>query len=140
MSLVASSADLGPIRALLEASGLPTSDLASAAPEFVVFRHAGQIVAAGALEHFGSAALLRSVVVAPDQRSRGLGRHITCELERLAQNSGVTELFLLTQTASDFFKRQGYRVSSEVRHRWRFSRAPSFAPSAQALPRAWRRA
>ena len=110
MSLVASSADLGPIRALLEASGLPTSDLASAAPQFVAFRHAGQIVAAGALEHFGSAALLRSVVVAPDQRSRGLGRHITCELERLAQNSGVTELFLLTQTASDFFKRQGYRV------------------------------
>jgi len=110
VSLVASSADLGPIRALLEASGLPTSDLASAAPQFVAFRHAGQIAAAGALEHFGSAALLRSVVVAPDQRSRGLGRHMTCELERLAQNSGVTELILLTQTASDFFKRQGYRV------------------------------
>src|SRR5438105_7661188 len=59
----ASAADLVPIRALLEASGLPTSDLASARPEFAVIRERGQVVAAGALQRYGSSALLRSVVV-----------------------------------------------------------------------------
>lgn len=106
----ASSDDLGSIRTLLEASGLPTSDLAAASPRFLVCRDAGRIVAAGALERFGSAALLRSVVVAPDHRSRGLGRRMTRELERVAQNAGIRELILLTQTATDFFERQGYRV------------------------------
>ena len=106
----ASSADLGPIRILLEASGLPTSDLASASPEFHVVRDAGRIVAAGAPEHFGSAALLRSVVVAADQRSRGLGRLVTRELERAATQAGITDLILLTETAAGFFERQGYRV------------------------------
>ena len=101
----ASSVDFGPIRALLEASGLPTSDLAAASPQFLVYRDAGHIVAAGALERFGSAALLRSVVVAPDHRSRGLGRRMTRELERVAQNSGIAQLVLLTDTASEFFKR-----------------------------------
>jgi len=106
----ASSVDLGPIRTLLEASGLPTSDLASASPKFLVIRDAGSIVAAGALQRFGSAALLRSVVVAPGQRSRGLGRRMTSELERLALSCGIVQLVLLTETAPEFFKRQGYRV------------------------------
>ena len=106
----ASSSDLGPIRTLLETAGLPTGDLASASPQFLVFRDAARIVAAGALQRFGSAALLRSLVVAPEQRSRGLGRRMTRELERLAQNTGVVELILLTDTAAQFFERQGYRV------------------------------
>ncbi|MBS0581067.1 MAG: GNAT family N-acetyltransferase [Proteobacteria bacterium] len=106
----ASTADSGAIRALLEASRLPTSDLAIASPEFIVVRDAGRVVAAGALERFGSAALLRSVVVAADHRSRGLGELVTRELERAAANSGITELVLLTETAATFFQRQGYRV------------------------------
>lgn len=106
----ASSADLRSIRALLEACGLPTTDLASASPQFVVVRDAGRVVAAGALERFGSAALLRSVVVAADRRSRGLGRLMTQELESEAVRSGISQLVLLTETAADFFVRQGYRV------------------------------
>jgi N-acetylglutamate synthase-like GNAT family acetyltransferase len=106
----ASSADLGSIRTLLEGSGMPTSDLAAASPEFFVVRDAGRVVAAGALERFGSAALLRSVVVAADRRSRGLGQLVTRELERAAARAGIIELILLTETAAGFFERQGYRV------------------------------
>jgi amino-acid N-acetyltransferase len=106
----AAPADLCSIRALLEASGLPTSDLVSASPQFIVIRHAGRIVAAGALECYGSAALLRSLVVAADQRARGLGGQLTRELEHLAQSCGISQLILLTVTAGDFFERRGYRV------------------------------
>ena len=106
----ASAADLVPIRALLEASGLPTSDLASARPEFAVIRERGQVVAAGALQRYGSSALLRSVVVTAARRRSGLGQIIVAELERLACASQITRLIILTETAAEFFTRQGYRV------------------------------
>lgn len=106
----AAAQDLAPIRALLERSGLPTSDLESARPEFSVIRENDQVIAAGALQRFGSATLLRSVVVAPERRGSGLGQAIVSELERLAQASRIGRLVLLTQTAADFFARRGYRV------------------------------
>ena len=106
----ASAEDLIAIRALLERSGLPTSDLETTQPEFAVIRESGQVIAAGALQRFGSSALLRSVVVTPDRRGSGLGRAIVGELERLARASQVSRLILLTQTAADFFAHQGYRA------------------------------
>jgi N-acetylglutamate synthase-like GNAT family acetyltransferase len=106
----ASAQDLITIRALLERSGLPTSDLESSRPEFAVIREKGQVIAAGALQRFGSSALLRSVVVAPDHRRSGLGQAIVSELERVARATRVSRLVLLTQTAADFFGRQGYGV------------------------------
>jgi len=102
--------DLIPIRALLERSGLPTSDLDSARPDFVVIRENGRVIAAGALQPFGSSALLRSVVVAADRRKRGLGQAVVSELERMARMAHINQLILLTQTAPEFFAHQGYRV------------------------------
>jgi N-acetylglutamate synthase-like GNAT family acetyltransferase len=89
---------------------LPTSDLESARPEFAVIREQGQVIAAGALQRFGSSALLRSVVVASDRRGIGLGEAIVSELERVARAARISRLVLLTQTAADFFAHQGYRV------------------------------
>jgi amino-acid N-acetyltransferase len=106
----ASAEDLPAIRALLESSALPTSDLATACPEFAVVRESDEVVAAGALQRFGSSALLRSVVVAEKHRGSGLGRGIVRELERLARASQISHLILLTQTAAEFFARQGYRA------------------------------
>ena len=102
--------DLIPIRALLERSGLPTSDLDSARPDFLVVREDGRVIAAGALQRFGASALLRSVVVAPDRHKRGLGQAVVSELERMARTGHITQLILLTQTAAEFFAHQGYRV------------------------------
>lgn len=104
----ATEADTEVIRDLLERSGLPTSDLSTARAEFVIASSAEQIVGIGALEHFGDAALLRSVAVEPQQRESGVGRLIVAELERRAQTAGITELILLTLTARDFFGRLGY--------------------------------
>ena len=65
---------------------------------------------ARALQRFGSSALLRSVVVAPDRRGTGLGQAIVSELERVARAGRISRLVLLTQTAADFFEHRGYRV------------------------------
>ena len=102
--------DLAVVRPLLEQAGLPTSDLAGSKPQFTVLFEDGRIIAAGALERFGTAALVRSVVVAGDRRGSGLGRTIVQELERVARAGRINRLILLTQTAREFFARQGYRV------------------------------
>lgn len=102
------AAEAAIIRDLLERSGLPTGDLSAARPEFVVATHDGQIVGVGALEHFGSAALLRSVAVEAQSRGSGVGRVIVEELERRARTASISELILLTLTARDFFDRLGY--------------------------------
>lgn len=106
----AAAQDLCAIRTLLERCGLPTSDLEGARPEFAVIRESGLVIAVGALERFGSAALVRSVAVAPGQRGRGLGQAMVSELERRARAANISRLILLTQSAVEFFARQGYRV------------------------------
>ncbi|HKD85218.1 MAG TPA: arsenic resistance N-acetyltransferase ArsN2 [Terriglobales bacterium] len=111
----AAAQDLIAIRALLQRSGLPTSDLDSARPDFMLIRENDCVIAAGALQRFGSSALLRSVVVAPEHRERGLGRAMVSELERLARTAHVNQFVLLTQSAAEFFARQGYRVIERSR-------------------------
>jgi len=107
---IAAAADIATICAMLERAGLPTTDIAGGQVEFAVARERGSVVAAGALQRFGAAALLRSVVVTPDRRGGGLGRTIVWELERRARAAQVNQLVLLTQTASEFFQRLGYQA------------------------------
>lgn len=106
---VASERDLPSIRALLVAAGLPEAGLMEVPTTFIVARHGDRVVAAGALERHGSDALLRSLVVAPEVRASGIGSGIVAALERLADESGVGGVYLLTDTAARFFAQRGYR-------------------------------
>lgn len=103
-------ADAAAIRALLELNSLPTADLPTAQPEFVIAHEGPTLVAAGALQIATEAVLLRSVVVDAKHRNGGVGRLIVQALERRAREEGFTELLLLTQSAHRFFEREGYRV------------------------------
>src|SRR6266478_5791319 len=98
----ATARDAESIRVLLELDGLPTADLVSSQPEFIVACQGTRIIGAGAL--------LRSVVVEVGARGSGVGHLILQELERRARATDVTELILLTQTAKPFFERQNYRT------------------------------
>ncbi len=111
---VACEEELAVVRVLLQRAGLPTSDLALVNPKFMVLRENGRVVAAGALQPFGSVALVRSVVVAGDRRGIGLGRLMVQELEKVARITRISELILLTESAAEFFARQGYRVIERI--------------------------
>jgi amino-acid N-acetyltransferase len=112
----ATAADLEAIRALLEQNALPASDLGSSRPQFLVAcADGGARVGAGALEPHGTTALLRSLVVAPSWRGRGLGHRLVKALERQARAAGIRELVLLTQTAEAFFAQLGYGVIERAR-------------------------
>jgi amino-acid N-acetyltransferase len=101
------------VRSLLAAARLPVEDLDQAEGRltFWVARTAdsGPVAAIG-LERFGNVGLLRSLVVAPDQRLKGVGRELVHALEQHATATGLEELVLLTETAESFFRRLRYVV------------------------------
>lgn len=105
----AASADLPAIRALLTGAQLPVADLEAPADlGFRVVRDGTAVVGAIGLERYGDVGLLRSLVVDPAMRRRGLGGVLVDALERAVRATGVQALVLLTQTAEPFFARRGY--------------------------------
>lgn len=103
--------DLPRVAMLLQAAGLPVADLAPAhLRDFIVAADADRVVGAVGLERHGGAGLLRSLVVAPDFRGRGLGDALVDAIEAHARSAGLASLTLLTQTAAALFKRRGYAV------------------------------
>jgi amino-acid N-acetyltransferase len=94
---------------LLDAAALPTLDLTDAHMEH--FFYSGLAHAPSGLvglELFGHQALLRSLVVSDAARSRGLGSALLAQAEEHARAAGVREIYLLTTTAAEFFRRRGF--------------------------------
>jgi N-acetylglutamate synthase-like GNAT family acetyltransferase len=94
--------------AALVAAGLPVDDLADDGRTFYRFSLDGQTVGFGGYETHGETALLRSIVIAPGKRGAGLGRAVTEALMTDLSAQGVTSAYLLTTTASSFFRAVGF--------------------------------
>ncbi len=97
------------LRALLRDNGLPDEDCAEQLQHFVGIFEAAKLLAAGGLQPAGADALLRSVVVESRSRSQGLGRQITDYLLAQAPARGYRSVYLLTETAADYFEKTGFR-------------------------------
>lgn len=96
--------------ALLEAQGLPASDLTEAHLEHFFFIGTdGAPSALVGLEIYGDAALLRSLVVSAAARTQGLGSALVLHAEEHAAAHRVHKLYLLTTTAEAYFAHRGYR-------------------------------
>ena len=100
--------DLPRVEALLTASKLPLDGVARALPSFVVAEHDGALVGVAGLEVCCDNALLRSVAVAPEWRSRGLGRELVTRTIAEAESRGIRALYLLTTTAERYFPSFGF--------------------------------
>jgi amino-acid N-acetyltransferase len=96
--------------ALLEAEGLPASDLTEAHLEHFFFTGTdGAPSALVGLEIYGDAALLRSLVVSIAGRTQGLGSALVLHAEEYAVAHRVRSLYLLTTTAEAYFEHRAYR-------------------------------
>ncbi len=96
--------------ALLEAEGLPASDLTESHLEHFFFTGSdGAPSALVGLEIYGEAALLRSLVVSADARTQGLGSALVQHAEGYAAARQVRSIYLLTTTAEAYFEHRGYR-------------------------------
>jgi len=101
---------LADVEALLAANDLPADDVREKPDAFYVAFDDGDAVGVGGVEVYGSAGLLRSLVVRERLRGEGYGTAICDALEREARDAGVAVLYLLTTTAADFFAGRGYDV------------------------------
>jgi amino-acid N-acetyltransferase len=122
---------------LLEDAALPTSDLSD--DHMKDFFYAGPATAPVGivgLQFFGSAALLRSLVVTPTHRTQGLGRRLIEHAEEHARERGAAIVYLLTTTAEAFFRARGYVITprdsapTEIRSTPEFS---SLCPASSAF-------
>jgi amino-acid N-acetyltransferase len=100
--------DLPAVERLLEANDLPLDGVRDALPAFVVAESGDDVVGVAGLEVCGGDALLRSVAVAGEWRSRGLGRALVARVISDAEARGLRALYLLTTTAERYFPTFGF--------------------------------
>lgn len=105
----ANTDDLDQVLALLKEAGLPTEGVKEHFDNFLVAKEGGKIVGCVGLEDSSPSALLRSLAIAPGYRSRGLGTMLTEAILAEVRRRGIKKVFLLTETASGYFPRFGFR-------------------------------
>ena len=96
------------VKAILSKSKLPTDDLDLSTQWFIGVLSDKKLIGIGALELYGSSALLRSMAVIYAGQNKGLGTNLVSGLLDLARKNNVSELFLLTETAEKFFAKNGF--------------------------------
>lgn len=125
----ASPSDLPRVEQLLAANDLPLAGVRDALGDFVVAEAGGELVGVAGLEICRDDALLRSVAVHPDWRSKGVGRALVTRAISDAEARGLHALYLLTTTAEAYFPTFGFKkisrddVPSSVRETDEFTTA-----------------
>ena len=101
-------ADWPAIEQLLLLAELPREGAHAHLDSFTCGESGGMLVGAAGLELHGTAALLRSVVVAPAAQGRGIGNRLVERLVRQCGQHGVRWLYLLSTSAQAYFARLGF--------------------------------
>lgn len=101
--------DLNEIVSLLSSAGLPSEDAGLHLENFIVARDGGNVVGAVGIQIYGSDALLRSLVVHPGARGRGISRQLAQRIVASAQSHGVRHLYLLTTTIEGLCSKWGFQ-------------------------------
>ncbi len=96
------------LKQLLASCGLIVTDIDDLF--FFGMRSKSRLIGVVGLEIFTSFALLRSLAVCPEQRNAQLGKALVGYAERYATSECVHSLYLLTNTAENYFFGLGYRV------------------------------
>ena len=108
------AAEYGRVAALLESVKLPTEGLEDHLDHILVARRGGDVVGCVALELYSDGALLRSLAVVPAEQGTGTGVALTQAVLDLAGELGVPVVYLLTETAAEFFPRFGFTETTRA--------------------------
>lgn len=135
----ARDADLAEVRALAAQCELPVEGIADQFPRgYVVARRGATMVGAAGLETYDASGVLRSVMVAPGERSTGLGVALTANRLVDARERSLDAVYLLTTTAAPFYARFGFQDFPRPEVPAAIAQSPEFAsicPSSAACQR-----
>ena len=105
----AASEDLSALRELLSLCDLPFDGVAEHVEAFLVARGGDRLAGSVGIEPYGPDGLLRSLAVHPEHRRRRLGARLTRRALTKARRLGLRRVFLLTESAADYYPRFGFR-------------------------------
>jgi amino-acid N-acetyltransferase len=97
--------DLTSIEQLLQDNHLPDRDIYENSILLFIASIASKDIGVGGLELYENICLLRSLVIRDAFRGKGYGKELTNKLIDRAKDKGVKEVYLLTTTAADFFRK-----------------------------------
>ena len=103
--------DFPALVALLQDTDLPPDGIEPHLDNFLIIRNSKEgaeqssLLGCAGLEVYGNSALLRSVAVHPNSQGTGLGTRLVRRITQIARDRGITKLFLLTDTAEEYFKK-----------------------------------
>jgi amino-acid N-acetyltransferase len=110
--IVSNETEFEAFREAVKSAGLPHQDLNYQNQVLISYYQDDKLVGTGGLEVMDRFALLRSVSVNAQNRGQNLGKQITADLLKNVEQSKLDAVFLLTETAQNFFEKQGFETVS----------------------------
>lgn len=111
----ADPADMHEAAGLLQAADLPLDGFADHFDQALVARHDGRLIGCATLELYRPYALLRSLAVEANYRGQGIGEALTRAILDKARQQQLEAIYLLTETAAEFFPRFGFSAVERAR-------------------------
>lgn len=109
LTIAVSDTDRQEVIRMLAGQKLPVTDIGENTVLYLL-KEGDQPVGTAGLDIFEDCALLRSISVISPVRGKGYGKALNGQIEQYAKESGISCLYLITNTAKDFFNSQGYCV------------------------------
>jgi amino-acid N-acetyltransferase len=107
----ATAGDLPKVKSFLRENGLHDVGVEGCVRNFVIIEdEIGSWIGVAGLETHGNNGLLRSVAVRKHSRGKGVGRALVNAVLADAGARGLTNVYLLTNDASDYFEQLGFRI------------------------------
>jgi amino-acid N-acetyltransferase len=98
------------VQQLLAQANLPFEDLTKHLSNFLLAIYHGSCIGVAGIELYPPAALLRSFTVSENFRNKGVGQMLYEKMYAFAQERKIQSLYLLTETAERFFRKNLFVV------------------------------
>lgn len=104
------TSDIDQVESILKESNLPTNDIFEYIDNFVVAEQDNKVIGLGGFEKHGDIVLLRSLSVRQEYRGEDVGKSIYELLGSKISHAGINAIYLLTETATDYFIKLGFTI------------------------------
>ncbi len=104
--------DLQEVLTLLKLVNLPIEGVKEHFQDFFIIRKDKMTLGCVGIEIYENAGLLRSLAIHPSFQGKGLGQQMVGKIEDYLAEKGITNIYLLTETAEKFFLKLGFNFIS----------------------------
>ena len=109
------SIHLQEVEKLLLTVNLPIEGVKESFSNFFIAQKKNMIIGCAGIEIYEEVGLLRSVAIIPSSQKQGIGQMMVNKIEEFAIEEGIKNLYLLTDTAEQFFLRLNYKKIARER-------------------------